>query len=174
MPRRAIAGFAAATWGLGLAGGAAVLAIGALTPDAGFGVRTSVASAESVDGARASVVSLPIDRPPPRISIRNAGEAIAARPPVIPFTNVAATALRNGFEVWNDRPGVAVFDFDRDGDMDFYVTAEAGYPNWLYRNEGDGTFTDVGKLAGVGLSAVESNSTGVVAGQSHLDFWRPH
>ena len=161
MPRRAIAGFAAATWGLGLAGGVAVLAIGALIPDAGFGVRTSVVSAESVDVERVSVASLPIDRSPPRISTRDAGEAIAARPPVMPFTNVAATALRNGFEVWNDRPGVAVFDFDRDGDMDFYVTAEAGYSNWLYRNEGDGTFTDIGKLAGVG--ALESNSTGVVA-----------
>ena len=161
MPRRAIAGFATATWGLGLAGGAAVLAIGSLTPDAGFGVRTSIASAESVGGERVPVVSLPIDRSPPRISARAAGEAIAARPPVTPFTNVAATALQNGFEVWNDRPGVAVFDFDRDGDMDFYVTAEAGYSNWLYRNEGDGTFTDIGEVAGVG--ALESNSTGVVA-----------
>ena len=161
MPRRAIAGFATATWGLGLAGGAAVLAIGALTPDAGFGVRTSIASAESVDGERVPVAALPIDRSPPRISTKDAGEVIAARPPVTPFTNVAATALQNGFEVWNDRPGVAVFDFDRDGDMDFYVTAEAGESNWLYRNEGDGTFTNIGELAGVG--ALESNSTGVVA-----------
>lgn len=80
---------------------------------------------------------------------------------VVPFTNIASTALLNGFEVWNDRPGVAVFDYDRDGDMDFYLTAESGQANWLYRNEGDGTFADVAEEAGV--TAIESNSTGVAA-----------
>ena len=69
--------------------------------------------------------------------------------PVRPFTDVAADALKQGFEVWNDRPGVAVFDFDRDGDLDFYLTSEAGHPNWLYRNEGDGTFTDLAEQAGL-------------------------
>ena len=43
-----------------------------------------------------------------------------------PFTNVTPTALKNGFESWNDRPGVAVFDYDRDGDLDFYITSEGG------------------------------------------------
>ena len=81
--------------------------------------------------------------------------------PVRHFTNVAANALKQGFEVWNDRPGVAVFDYDRDGDLDFYLTAEAGHPNWLYRNDGDGTFTDVAEQAGV--AARTTNSTGVVA-----------
>ena len=82
-------------------------------------------------------------------------------PPVTSFTNVAPDALKNGYEVWNDRPGVAVFDYDRDGDLDFYLTAEAGRPNWLYRNEGDGTFKNVAREAGV--TATESNSTGAVA-----------
>ena len=45
-------------------------------------------------------------------------------PDTTPFTNVASTALKNGFEIWNGRPGVAVFDYDRDGDLDFYITAE--------------------------------------------------
>ena len=36
-----------------------------------------------------------------------------------------------------------------------------GHPNWLYRNEGDGTFTDAAQEAGV--TATDSNSTGVVA-----------
>ncbi|MCH8206080.1 MAG: CRTAC1 family protein [Chloroflexi bacterium] len=80
---------------------------------------------------------------------------------VVPFANVAASALKQGFEVWNDRPGVAVFDYDRDGDLDFYITAEAGHANWLYRNDGDGTFTDVAEKAGV--AARTTNSTGVVA-----------
>ena len=87
--------------------------------------------------------------------------ATSAAPPVTPFSNVASDALKQGFEVWNDRPGVAVFDYDRDGDLDFYVTAEAGHSNWLYRNEGDGTFNDVALEAGV--TAVDSHSTGAVA-----------
>ena len=87
---------------------------------------------------------------------------VESRPaPIHHFTNVAADALKQGFEVWNDRPGVAVFDYDRDGDLDFYLTAEAGHPNWLYRNDGDGNFTDVAEQAGV--AARTTNGTGVVA-----------
>ena len=80
---------------------------------------------------------------------------------VTPFSNVASKALKDGFQIWNDRPGVVVFDYDRDGDLDFYTTAQSGHSNWLYRNEGDGTFTNVSQDAGV--DAVESNSTGAVA-----------
>ena len=80
---------------------------------------------------------------------------------VVPFTNVANTALEDGFGVWNDRPGVVIFDFDRDGDMDFYVTQMAGYGNFLYRNNGDDTFSDVGSAAGVALE--NTHSTGAVA-----------
>ena len=80
---------------------------------------------------------------------------------VVPFTNVANTALEDGFGVWNDRPGVVIFDYDRDGDMDFYVTQMAGHANWLYRNNGDETFSDVGSAAGVALE--NTHSTGAVA-----------
>lgn len=80
---------------------------------------------------------------------------------VVPFTNVAETALSGDFQLWNDRPGVAVFDYDRDGDLDFYVTSRGGEPNRLYRNAGDATFTDVAAQAGV--DAVGSHSTGAVA-----------
>ncbi len=82
-------------------------------------------------------------------------------PSLMPFTNVAGVALDNGFGVWNDRPGVVVFDYDRDGDLDFYITAEAGNANWLYRNNGDATFTDAAATAGVELTS--SHSTGAVA-----------
>jgi len=46
-------------------------------------------------------------------------------------------------------------DFDADGDLDVYVGNEAslaqrqGFPSQLYRNNGDGTFTDVAVAAGV-------------------------
>ncbi|MBM3944428.1 MAG: hypothetical protein FJ317_02930, partial [SAR202 cluster bacterium] len=69
--------------------------------------------------------------------------------PVQPFINVAQSNLDAGYTVWNDRPGVAIFDFDRDGHLDFYLTQKAGFPNFLYRNNGDGTFTNVAAEAGV-------------------------
>ena len=84
---------------------------------------------------------------------------------VTPFKNVALDALRNANEwtdeVMNYRPGVVMFDYDSDGDTDFFITAESGTPNFLYKNDGDGTYVDVAETAGV--SAVESNSTGAVA-----------
>jgi dUTPase len=43
--------------------------------------------------------------------------------------------------------GVAVGDYDNDGDPDVYVNNYG--PNVLYRNDGDGTFTDVTSQAGV-------------------------
>jgi hypothetical protein len=46
--------------------------------------------------------------------------------------------------------GVAVGDFDGDGRDDVYFCNQLG-PNALYRNNGDGTFTDVARQAGVAL-----------------------
>ena len=44
----------------------------------------------------------------------------------------------------------AAGDYDNDGWLDLYVTdSRKGTPNYLYRNNGDGTFTDVAKAAGV-------------------------
>ena len=45
--------------------------------------------------------------------------------------------------------GVAVGDFDNDGCVDVFIT-HFGAPNQLFRNNCDGTFTDVTKKAGVG------------------------
>ncbi len=42
-------------------------------------------------------------------------------------------------------------DYDDDSDMDVYIANDADQ-NFLYRNDGDGTFTDVSLTAGVGFS----------------------
>ena len=80
---------------------------------------------------------------------------------VMPFTDIAETALIHGYQIWNDRPGVVVFDYDRDGDQDFYITSEMGKANFLYENQNDGTFINVANEAGV--SSQLHNSTGAVA-----------
>ena len=77
------------------------------------------------------------------------------------FSNVARQIMGAAYQIRNYRPGVAIFDFDRDGDWDFYLTQEAGQPNRLFRNDGDLTFTDVSES--VGVAAVEQGSSGVVA-----------
>ncbi len=72
--------------------------------------------------------------------------------------------------------GVALFDFNNDGLLDIYFTNGATIPgltkdapefyNRLYRNNGDGTFTDVTVRAGVAGSGY---STGVAVGDYNND-----
>ncbi|MCB1055751.1 MAG: CRTAC1 family protein, partial [Acidobacteria bacterium] len=60
------------------------------------------------------------------------------------FTDVTESA---GVANLRFAKGVAWGDYDGDGDPDLYVSNFG--PNRLYRNEGDGTFTDVAEQAGV-------------------------
>lgn len=46
---------------------------------------------------------------------------------------------------------VAFADYDSDGDLDVFVTNDTE-PNFLYRNEGDGSFREVGAQAGVAFN----------------------
>lgn len=88
------------------------------------------------------------------------------------FEEVGAEAgINDNLAAW----GVNWLDFDRDGDMDVYVAnmivpgdSRSG-DNMLYRNNGDGTFTDVAEAAGVhgpnhqlsfGSSATDLNNDG--------------
>jgi hypothetical protein len=104
----------------------------------------------------------------PNVLYRNNGDGI--------FTDVTKQAgVDNGFQVG---AGTCFLDIDKDGDLDLYVsnylefsyekhvsTATSGFPVYanprfylplpdtLYRNNGDGTFTDVSEASGVGKHA---------------------
>jgi hypothetical protein len=69
--------------------------------------------------------------------------------------------------------GVIWCDFNEDGFEDFYVANDAG-PNYLYRNNGNGTFTDLGFLSGAAVSedGSEQGSMGVAIGDyDHRGKW---
>ena len=78
------------------------------------------------------------------------------------FTDVTQRA-----GVYNDTGkglGVTCGDYDNDGRMDIYVANDTT-PNFLYRNMGDGTFRDLGVVAGVAY-----NEEGVAEGGMGVDF----
>ncbi len=56
--------------------------------------------------------------------------------------------------------GVACWDSDGDGDTDIYVANDMG-PNFLYENQGNGSFAEVGLLMGVALSADGATQAGM-------------
>ena len=60
--------------------------------------------------------------------------------------------------------GVAPYDYNGDGKIDFAVANDTA-PNNLYRNNGDGTFTDVAVEAGVGV-----NESGRSRGAMGIDW----
>ena len=72
---------------------------------------------------------------------------------------------------------VAARDYDRDGFVDLYVTnSKMGQPNFLYRNNGDFTFTEVAEQAGVAwVNEEHGASMGAVFGDydndGHLDLY---
>jgi len=81
------------------------------------------------------------DGPPDRL-LRNDGDPDGRGvPSFVDVTSIAGL----GDTGWTF--GVAVADYDGDGDPDLYLLNWG--PNRLYRNDGDGTFTEIGAAAGV-------------------------
>jgi hypothetical protein len=75
---------------------------------------------------------------------------------------------KSGLKVQSYGVGGTAGDVDGDGDLDLYVTTFGG-PNQLFRNNGDGTFTDVTDKAGV---AGIASGTMFHGGATFFDYYR--
>ena len=116
-----------------------------------------------VDGIRILCHPKNYDGAPDRL-FRNNGDGT--------FTNVSEAAGFKGVEGPHSGKGLGVVaaDFDNNGDVDIYV-ANDDTPNYLYYNNGDGTFTEMGLLAGCAYSfnGVAQAGMGVDAGDYNGD-----
>ena len=87
------------------------------------------------------------------------------------FTNVAETAgVTNAVE--GRGMGVVAWDYDQDGLPDIYVANDTNR-NFLYHNNGDGTFTDESTFIGVGYDerGVAEGSMGIDCADYDGDGW---
>ena len=67
--------------------------------------------------------------------------------------------------------GVEAADFDNDGDDDLLLTHLTGESNTLYRNEGDGRFSDESRASGLGVPSLPHTGFGVAWLDYDLDGW---
>ena len=167
MPRKALLTFAGATWAVGALGGILVL-IGGHYFWENAGLRDRVAKATEQRTVEELFIASGAD--PVNIEAYPAVfDGVPAADEFAPFQNIAPL-LGTEALIENRYPGVAIFDYDRDGDLDFYVTSAEtnavfqitrGGPNKLFRNDGNNVFTEVASDAGVASST--HNSTAVAA-----------
>jgi enediyne biosynthesis protein E4 len=67
--------------------------------------------------------------------------------------------------------GIAIADYDRDGHIDLVVANDA-MSEFLYHNKGNGTFEEVGLLAGIALTSDGHTFSGM--GVDFADFLMSH
>ncbi len=116
----------------------------------------------------------------------------ASQPAPIVFTEVPPSQSKIGWVHDNGRSearhlpetcggGGLFFDYDNDGWMDIYFvnsgpsdfyTPKTPIRNALYRNNGDGTFTDVTEKAGVACGKMGDFGMGAAAGDFDGDGWQ--
>jgi hypothetical protein len=147
--------------------------------------------------ASLSEQSLPAQNPPPNRPLQQHPSATGRKPPevvvssksAIEFQDIIASSkirfiLKNSvtpqhYTIETMTGGVAVFDYNNDGLLDIFFTngaplpsmekTDASYSNRLFRNNGDGTFTDVTESAGLkglgysmGVAAADYDNDGFV------------
>ncbi len=121
---------------------------------------------EAVENGGLDITSNDPDEGVVTVSLTGEGVTAAA---ATTYTNVTSAAgLSNSHVIdtsicqpTNNPPignGAAWADYDGDGDVDVYVTNQSG-ANWLYSNNGDGTFSDTASAAGVAASSHTSTGT---------------
>ncbi len=97
------------------------------------------------------------------------------------FAEVTATAFATNDSTFNSM-GATWGDYDNDGSLDLYVSNggtifSGNEPNVLYRNNGDGTFTDVAAVEGVlgtTRGMTDGAAWGDVNGDGFLDLYVDH
>jgi len=97
--------------------------------------------------------------------------------PDFTFTDITSQA---GFEEpgdFHESKDVTVGDFDADGDLDIFVAGNfsqstGATPNQLWRNNGDGTFTDIASIAGIDETPASAQSccSGDIDNDGDLDL----
>jgi enediyne biosynthesis protein E4 len=78
------------------------------------------------------------------------------------------TAKAGFFDVTSKSLGVTLLDYDQDGWPDVFIANDT-QPNKLYRNNGNGTFTELGLKAGVAFSEEGRARAGMGADAADLD-----
>ena len=130
-----------------------------------------VSTGRAIGSAAALVLAILLSAPAPRFAVGQTQPAPAKSPLALAdFEDIAAQAGLTAANVFGGvetkkyiiettGTGVAVFDYDNDGWPDIFLvngTTLEGFPagkaptNHLYRNNHDGTFTDVTVKAGLG------------------------
>ena len=153
MPKRAVAALGASTWTLGIAGGAAALALVALGNGPDFGLRANYGAttpqletaARDAPYSRALGMDVEISR---ASAMRFTDVTLEAG---ISHTHTAPEALLDKIEPKDMIGGAAAEDFDGDGWVDLFVLRGGEAPSLLYMNQGNGTFRDEAARRGADL-----------------------